>query len=78
MVGTAARRMSSKSRARSVTALAFLPGVPRHDNIGGRRPVCKGASSDDLTTGLFECMALPEIEDDTNFDVPEVFFRPAR
>ncbi|HEX3936814.1 MAG TPA: hypothetical protein VHX43_04850 [Xanthobacteraceae bacterium] len=40
--------------------------------------VCKGASSDDLTTDFFKSMALPEIEDYTNFDVPEVYFRPAR
>jgi hypothetical protein len=40
--------------------------------------VCKGASSDDLTTDFFKRMALPEIDDYTNFDVPQVFFRPAR
>jgi hypothetical protein len=40
--------------------------------------VCKGASSDGLTTDFFKSMALPEIEDYTNFDVPEVYFRPAR
>ncbi|MFY9693980.1 MAG: hypothetical protein WA776_01320 [Xanthobacteraceae bacterium] len=40
--------------------------------------VCKGASSDDLTTDFFKSMALPEIDDYTNFDVPQVFFNPAR
>lgn len=40
--------------------------------------VCKGASSDDLTTDFFKRMALPEIADDTNFDVPQVYFNPAR
>jgi len=40
--------------------------------------VCKGASSDDLTTDFFKRMALPEIDDYTNFDVPQVYFRPAR
>lgn len=40
--------------------------------------VCKGDSSDDLTTGFFKSMALPEIEDYTNFDVPQVYFNPAR
>ena len=40
--------------------------------------VCKAGSSDDLTTDFFKLMALPEIEDYTNFDVPQVFFRPAR
>ena len=40
--------------------------------------VCKGASSDDLTTDFFKRMALPEIDDYTNFDVPQVYFRPPR
>jgi hypothetical protein len=40
--------------------------------------VCKGASSDDLTTDFFKSMALPEIDDYTNFDVPQVFFHPGR
>ncbi len=40
--------------------------------------VCKGASSDDLTTDFFKRMAFPEIDDYTNFDVPQVFFNPAR
>lgn len=40
--------------------------------------VCKAASSDDLTTDFFKLMALPEIDDYTNFDVPQVYFRPAR
>jgi hypothetical protein len=40
--------------------------------------VCKAGSSDDLTTDFFKLMALPEIDDYTNFDVPQVFFRPAR
>ena len=40
--------------------------------------VCKGASSDDLTTDFFKSMALPEIDDYTNFDVPQVYFNPAR
>ncbi len=40
--------------------------------------VCKSASSDDLTTDFFKSLALPEIEDYTNFDVPEVYFKPAR
>ncbi len=40
--------------------------------------VCKDASADDLTTDFFKSMALPEIEDYTNFDVPQVYFRPAR
>jgi hypothetical protein len=40
--------------------------------------VCKDASSDELTTDFFKSMALPEIEDYTNFDVPQVYFRPAR
>ena len=40
--------------------------------------VCKDASADELTTDFFKSMALPEIEDYTNFDVPPVYFRPAR
>ncbi len=40
--------------------------------------VCKRAASDDLTTEFFKSMALPEIEDSTNFDVPEVYFNPMR
>lgn len=40
--------------------------------------VCKDASADDLTTDFFKSMALPEIEDYTDFDVPQVYFHPAR
>lgn len=40
--------------------------------------VCRDASADELTTDFFKSMALPEIEDYTNFDVPQVYFRPAR
>jgi hypothetical protein len=40
--------------------------------------VCKSVSSDELTTDFFKSMALPEIEDYTNFDVPQVYFNPAR
>jgi hypothetical protein len=40
--------------------------------------VCKAASADELTTDFFKSMALPEIEDYTNFDVPQVYFNPAR
>ncbi|MGC2593801.1 MAG: hypothetical protein WA425_17995 [Xanthobacteraceae bacterium] len=40
--------------------------------------VGKGVSSDGLTTDFFKSMALPEIDDYTNFDVPQVFFRSAR
>jgi hypothetical protein len=40
--------------------------------------VCDAASADDLTTDFFKRMALPEIDDDTNFDVPQAYFSPAR
>ena len=52
--------------------------VVEHGGKSVMNLVCKRGTSDDLTTDFFKRMALPEIEDYTNFDVPEVYFKPPR